>query len=291
MIDTAQFYRNQVDVGAAIRTSGIPRHEIFVQTKCSGPLGFAGTLYCIDDNLMMLGLQYVDLLLIHWPTRIRPECLLGNGDSLCSGAVEANQFPEHDMVDPGYDVRRDSWKALELAVKLGKVRAIGVSNFAPREIEDLLRNATIVPAVLQTMWNPLLHDDSIRDFCAERGIRLQAWNALRYGILSHPVVVQISCEHHVSSSQIILRWLFQHGIAAVVGTSNPQHMSENMDIDFKLSDNEMTRIDELNTWSSRRVVQHLVWRQHDVLSQFTRVICFSAFVAQGYMQTSKRVLV
>jgi len=255
LIDTAQFYRNQVDVGAAIRISGVPRQEIFVETKCSGPLGFGGTLQCVDDNLMMLALEYIDLLLIHWPTLIRPTCLLGKGDILCSGAVEAHMFPERDMVDPGSGVRLESWKALELAVHLGKLRAIGVSNFAINEVDELLRDATLQPAVLQTMWNPLLHDESIRIFCAEQGIRLQAWNALRYGALWQPTIMRIAVAHNVTSSQVILQWLAQHDVAAVVGTSDLQHMKQNLNLDFELSGPDMKDIDMLNTWRSQRASQ------------------------------------
>ena len=137
--------------------------NVFFLTACSscvhsGPLGFAGTLQCVDDNLMMLGVDYIDLLMVHWPRRIKPECMLGRGDELCSDAVQTHNFPSRDMVDPGFQSRRDTWKALQLALRLHKVRSIGVSNFNQAQLQDLMHNVSAKPAVLQMFWNPLIHD-------------------------------------------------------------------------------------------------------------------------------------
>ena len=183
---------------------------------------------------MMLGVDYIDLLMVHWPERIKPECMLGRGDELCSDAVETYNFPSRDMVDPGFQARRDTWKALQLALRLHKVRSIGVSNFNQAQLQDLMHNVSAKPAVLQMFWNPLLHDEAMRTFCAAHGIQLQAFDAMRMGILSHPSVQHVASRTNLSTPQVILRYLIQKNVSVVVGTADPAHMQQNLAVDFVL---------------------------------------------------------
>ncbi|CAJ1380784.1 unnamed protein product [Effrenium voratum] len=241
-LDTANDYRTQIQVGEALKASKVPREEVFITTKCPGPMGFNATLQCVEDNLQMLGLYgdkapYIDLLLIHFPFVIKPECVGAEGPT-CN--------PPY--VDPGREARRESWAAMELALRLKKVRAIGVSNYEVghlQEIADLAER----PAVNQVEWHPFHHDDQLKAYCDANGIKVEAWSPLsgqNASALASPTVQQVAKSHNVSGAQVVLRWALQQDVSVVVGTDNKDHMKSDLQVfNFSLSDSEMAQISGL----------------------------------------------
>lgn len=215
-LDTATVYRNEKGVGRAIRASGIPREELFVTTKLfndhqgakKAPAAFA-------SSLAALGLDYVDLYLIHWPA-------------------------------PKFDLYVESWHVLEKIQRSGSARSIGVSNFLPHHLERLLARAEVVPAVNQIELHPILQQSSVVDFCLERGIAIEAWSPLGAGqlpLFTVPPVVDAATAHDRTPAQILLRWHVQRGNIVFPKSSSVERMRENMAIfDFALSDDEMAAI-------------------------------------------------
>jgi methylglyoxal/glyoxal reductase len=215
-IDTASFYGNEKGVGNAIRDSGIPRDEIFVATKIwNDDQGYESTLKAFEVSRKLLGLERMDLYLLHWPV--------------------GGLYPE-------------SWRALEKLYRDGAVRAIGVSNFLIRHIETLLETAEIVPTVNQVEFHPLLRQPELMAYCREKGIQLQAWSPLTRGKhLDEPVLTEIAAAHSKTPAQVILRWDLQHQVVTIPKSIKPERIRENADIfDFALSQNEMNRIDRLD---------------------------------------------
>lgn len=218
-IDTANAYFNEVAVGKVIRESGIPREDFFVTTKLfpqSYP--YEQCKADIDATLERLGLDYVDLLLFHQPY----------GDYV------------------------DGWRAMEEAVRAGKVRSIGLSNFPAPKIEQIMKVAQIKPAALQVELNPYWNQHVLK---AELGkmdledVVLGGWYPFGHGdakLLAEPVIAKIAEAHGKTVAQVILRWMLQEGVVTFPKTTNPQHVLDNIDVfDFELSDDEMTRINAL----------------------------------------------
>jgi diketogulonate reductase-like aldo/keto reductase len=214
-VDTARVYRNEADVGAAVRDSGIPRDEIFVTTKLwNRDQGYDRTLRAFDASLAELGLDTIDLFLIHWPV--------------------ANK-------------RLDAWRALETLHGEGRVRAIGVSNFLVPHLEELLAHATVVPSVNQIEVHPFHQQRETRALCAAHGIVVEAYSPLTRGQrIGDPVVARVAAEVGRTPAQVLLRWGLQHDLVVLPKSSRPERMRENLALfDFALSDAQMATLDAL----------------------------------------------
>ena len=214
-IDTARVYGNEADVGAAVREAAVPRAEIFVTTKLwNADQGYDAALRAFDASLARLGLPYIDLYLLHWPV-------------------------------PG--LRLESWRALEEIHASGRARAIGVSNFMTRHLEELLGRARVVPAVNQIEVSPFLQQRDVRAFCAGRGIAVEAYSPLTKGArLDHPVVRRIAGESGRSAAQVLLRWGLQRELIILPKSVTPARLAENLAaLDLPLSDEHMAALDAL----------------------------------------------
>lgn len=204
-IDTAAFYRNEAEVGEAVRESGIARSEIFVTTKLwNADRGYDPALRAFDRSQEALGLDYVDLYLIHWP---------------------ASPF----FWDDWKKINADSWRALERLYKEGRVRAIGLSNFMPRHILPLLEGAEIAPMVDQIEFHPGWMQQDCLDFCREHSMVVEAWAPLIKGeALSHPVITGIAGRLGWTPSQVVLSWVRACGVVPLCKSVTPSRIAENL---------------------------------------------------------------
>ncbi|MFS0863151.1 aldo/keto reductase [Fredinandcohnia sp. 179-A 10B2 NHS] len=215
-IDTAAIYQNEEGVGQAIKESGIAREELFVTSKVwNADQGYETTLQAYETSLNKLGLDYLDLYLIHWP---------------------------------GKDKYIETWRALEKLYRDGRVRAIGVSNFHVHHLENLMKNSEIKPMVNQVEYHPHLAQEELRAFCKKEGIQLEAWSPLKQGqLLSEPTINEIAEKYNKSAAQIILRWDLQTEVVTIPKSIKEHRIQENADIfDFELSQEDMDRISGLN---------------------------------------------
>jgi diketogulonate reductase-like aldo/keto reductase len=221
-IDTAAIYGNEAAVGEAIRTCGLSRDELFVTSKVwNSNQGYETTLQAFDESMDKLGLDVLDLYLIHWPVKGK---------------------------------YKDTWRALEKLYAEGRVRSIGVSNFHEHHLTDLLQDAKVVPMVDQVELHPRLSQQPLRQFCKANGIQIEAWSPLMQGgeLLNHPVLTEIGEKHGKSAAQSVLRWQIQHGIVTIPKSITPSRIRENFQVfDFELSEDEMAAIDAMN--ENRRV--------------------------------------
>lgn len=215
-IDTAQCYYNEHEVGTAVRKSGIPRHEIFVTTKLWGGSGYKDTVASINSSLNKLGLDYIDLLLIHEPTGDIPEI----------------------------------YRAMEDAYQAGKLRAIGVANFLDDAYLQLVKQVKVVPALNQVETHVFRQQASLRNLMEQYGTRHEAWSPLaagRNGIFTNPVLTEIAHTRNKSVAQVALRFLYQQGIIVIPKSTHIERMRENKEIeDFALGEEEMQRIETLD---------------------------------------------
>ncbi|KAF9110709.1 hypothetical protein BGX27_005994 [Mortierella sp. AM989] len=218
-IDTASIYRNEVSVGNAIRKSGIPREQIFVTTKLfDRDHGFDSALAACERSLEKLGLDYVDLYLIHSP-------------------------------NPGAERRHESWNALQKLVALGKVKSIGVSNYGVHHLKELLgSNPTIRPVVNQIEVHPWLARREIVTFCESQNIAIEAYSPLSRGHkLQDPVVNKIAVKYSKSPAQILIRWSLQKGYIVLPKSSHKERIEQNSEVfDFDLADGDMDILDSLD---------------------------------------------
>ncbi|WP_405705850.1 aldo/keto reductase [Streptomyces xanthophaeus] len=221
LLDTAAAYQNEAAVGRAVRSSGIPREELFITTKVwVQDAGEENTRRAFDTSLRHLGLDHLDLYLIHQPF----------GDVY------------------------GSWRAMEGLHREGRVRAIGVSNFYPDRLVDLMDHNEITPAVNQIETHPFFQRTTDQDLMRERGVQIESWGPFaegRNGLFSDPVLTGIGADHGKSVAQVVLRWLVQRQVVVIPKSVRADRMAENIDVfDFELSEDEMTRIAALDTGRS-----------------------------------------
>ncbi|MFJ9683156.1 aldo/keto reductase [Streptomyces sp. NPDC101194] len=217
-IDTAAIYGNETGVGRALAASGLPREELFVTTKLwNADQGYDATLRAFDTSLAKLGLDHVDLYLIHWPA-------------------------------PARDLYRDSWRALERLAQEGRIRAAGVSNFQPGHLRRLLDSATLTPAVNQIELHPGLTQADLRTFHTEHEIATEAWSPLAQGaVLDHPAVGAIATAYGKSPAQVVIRWHLQLGNIVIPKSVTPARIRQNFDVfDFALTEEEMRTVTSLD---------------------------------------------
>ncbi|WP_123042337.1 aldo/keto reductase [Cohnella candidum] len=215
LIDTASMYGNEAGVGSAIRASGIARDKLFVTTKVwNNQQGYDSTLKAFEESNDKLGLDYVDLYLVHWPVK---------------------------------EKYKETYRALEELYDQGRVRAIGVSNFQAHHLEDLMGACRIKPMVNQIELHPLLTQKKLLMFCRKEGIQVQSWRPLMQGRLDVPAIAELASKYGKTPAQIILRWHLQQGVVTIPKSVNEARIRENADVfDFELAPEDMVLIDSLN---------------------------------------------
>ncbi len=214
-IDTASFYGNEEGVGKGIAESGIDRKDIFLVTKLwNDDHGYEETINAFNKSIKKLGVDYLDLYLIHWPNKLNSE----------------------------------TWRAFEDLYKEGKVRAIGVCNFKIGHLEELKKTAKIMPMVNQIEIHPCKTQKETIEYCNENNIQVVAWGPIMRGkIFSLPLMLELSEKYNKSIAQITLRWHIQNGVIPIPKSSNEERIKANIDIfDFDISSEDIKKIDELN---------------------------------------------
>jgi len=215
-IDTAQIYRNEKDVGEAIRKSEIPRDDIFVTTKIwNNNQGYDKTLRTFDESLGVMGFEYIDLLLIHWPL---------------------------------VELRKETWKALEELYKNKKCRAIGVSNYTIRHLKEMSDYAEFMPAVNQVEFHPYLFQKDLLEYCIQKNILIEAYTPLTRGEKLHDdKLLSIARRYKKTPAQILIRWCLQHNLVTLPKSVHRERIIENADVfDFSISDTDMKTVDSFH---------------------------------------------
>lgn len=216
LIDTASMYGNEVEVGNAIRQSGIPREDIFLTTKVNdSDHGYDEALRAFESSQRKLNCDCIDLYLIHWPIRNK---------------------------------RQDTWRALERLYQEGQVRAIGVANYLEPFLDELLPSAAVVPAVNQVEFSPYLFLEGLLQRCRREKIVLQAYTPLVRGErFNDPKLLALAKKYDKTPAQIILRWALQLGVSTIPKSANPKRLQENFDLfDFSISDTDMAYLATFN---------------------------------------------
>ena len=219
-IDTAQAYANERGVGEGIRTSGYKREDIFVTTKVAAEhKDYKSAAEGIDGSLKAMGLDYIDMMIIHSP---QPWVEVNQSD---------NRYLEGNL---------EAWRALTDAYKAGKIRAIGVSNFLQEDIEYIWNNADIKPMVNQVLCHISNTPLELIDYCQEKGIVMEAYSPVAHGeALRIPAIAQVAEKYGVSVPQICIRYDIQLGMIVLPKTANPEHMKSNVNVDFVISEEDM----------------------------------------------------
>jgi methylglyoxal/glyoxal reductase len=219
-IDTAAIYGNEVGVGQAIREAmteyGIKRADLFITSKVwNADLGYKSTIEAYETSLRKLGLDYLDLYLIHWPVE---------------------------------DKYVEAWRALETIYKEGKVKAIGVSNFQVHHLKQIMKDAEIKPMVNQVEYHPRLTQQEVKTFCDNNGIQFEAWSPLMQGqLFDNPLLKEIAKKFNKTVAQVILRWDIQNGVITIPKSTKELRIIENSTIfDFELTKEDMEQINNLN---------------------------------------------
>ncbi|MEG1408880.1 MAG: aldo/keto reductase [Terrisporobacter sp.] len=214
-IDTASFYNNEEGVGKGIKESNIPREELFISTKVwIDDDGYENALKAFDRSLKKLGLEYIDLYLVHWPT----------------------------------ENIKETWRAIEDLYKQKKVKSIGVCNFTSKQLEKLIEFAEINPMINQVELHPYRSEKELLKICKRHNIGVEAWSPIMRGQLAlNEIIKGLSKKYNKSEAQIILRWHLQNNVIAIPKTSNEERIKENIDIfDFEIDKDDMDKIDSLN---------------------------------------------
>ena len=228
LIDTAAAYGNEREVGEAIRRSGIEREEVFIETKVwISDYGYDETLHAFDKSAGKLGVEQIDLLILHQALPSR------------------------------FDLTQEAYRALETLLRDGRVRAIGVSNFMPEHLDALLSTATVVPAVNQVELHPFFTQTAVQAADSAHGILTQAWSPIggitsyrgtRASTFEDPAIAAIAAAHGKTPAQVMIRWHLQEGRSAIPKSVRPERIAENFDVfDFELSADQLSAIDKLDT--------------------------------------------
>ncbi|TDS07519.1 aldo/keto reductase [Sphingobacterium paludis] len=223
LFDTAAKYGNEEQVGAAIKQSGIPREEIKVTTKLwRENLGYAQTKEAVQVSLGKLGMDYIDVYLIHWP-------------------ANAKNYTNWRQANA------DAWRAMEELQAAGKIKTIGVSNFWPEHLDALLETARVPPAINQIEFHPGYWQPEVLAYCQSKGIAVESWSPLARGkVFGNPLLEALAQRHGKSVSQVCLRWVIQHDVTVIPKSTSADRIAENLDIfNFELSADEMSQIDHL----------------------------------------------
>ncbi|MFD5124753.1 aldo/keto reductase [Streptomyces sp. NPDC058385] len=217
-IDTAQAYGNERGVGDGVRTAGVPREELFVSTKLAAEIkDHDAAAAAVDGSLKALGLEYIDLMLIHSPQ-------------------PWNDFRGGDYAEGN----RAAWRALEEAHQAGKIRAIGVSNFQQHDLENILQGATVVPHVNQLLVHAGNTPSELLDYCENKQILVEAYSPIAHGaILQNTEIQAMADKYGVSVPQLCIRYTLQLGTVSLPKTANPEHMRSNAQVDFEISSDDM----------------------------------------------------
>jgi diketogulonate reductase-like aldo/keto reductase len=218
-VDTAQAYRNESGVGDGVRASGVNREDLFVTTKLAAEVkSYKKAVRSIDDSLEALGLDYIDMMIIHSPQPWR-------------------EFREEDRYLEG---NREAWRALEEAYEAGKLRAIGVSNFEEQDIDNLLQSCTVKPMVNQILAHVGNTPVELVQYTQDKGILVEAYSPIGHGaVFNNEEIAEIAGRYEVSVPQLCIRYALQLGLLPLPKTANPEHMLNNADVDFIISDEDM----------------------------------------------------
>ncbi|MBQ8402708.1 MAG: aldo/keto reductase [Clostridia bacterium] len=222
-IDTAAAYGNEFSVGEGIRASGVQREQIFLTTKhWITHRGYEKTIEACDDSLLALGVDYIDLYLIHWPAVAK-------------------------IAENWEEINAETWRGFEKLYKDGKIRAIGVSNFLPSHLEALKKTAEIMPMVNQIEFHPGYTQNEVVDYCKANNILLEAWSPLGCGrLLANPVIDQIARWHDCSPAQLCIRYALEKGLLPLPKSVTPPRIVENMRVfGFSLRPEDIAAIDEM----------------------------------------------
>ncbi len=216
LIDTAHMYGNERDVGEAVRESGVPRSEVFITTKLwNDDHGYDKAVKAFETSRKALGFEQVDLYLIHWPVS---------------------------------ELRRESWKALETLYRDGRCRAIGVSNYTVQHLDQLLGDASVVPAVNQVEFHPFLYQKGLLDHGRKHGVQLEAYSPLTRGNrLKEPTIVNLAKKYRKTPAQILIRWCLDHDVVVIPKSANKDRIVENVSVfDFALASDDIAMLDRLS---------------------------------------------
>jgi 2,5-diketo-D-gluconate reductase A len=218
-VDTAALYQNEVEVGTAIRQSGVARNEIFVTTKVwNDRQGYDETLKAIDESLQKLNIEYIDMLLIHWPC-------------------------------PAQDKYVETWRAFESALQSGRILGIGVSNFEPQHLDRLIAETDTVPALNQIELHPSLQQHAAREANTRHNVATESWSPLGRGLYTDSAELQkIADKHSKTLAQVIIRWHLQIGNLVIPKTTGPNRLLENISVfDFDLDNEDLVAIAEMDS--------------------------------------------
>lgn len=225
-IDTAEAYGNEAEIGRGVRESGVDRAEVFVTTKLAAECkDYDSAAAAIEESLRKLDLGYIDMMIIHSP---QPWSVVNkSSDRYEKGNVEA-------------------YRALEDAYKAGKIRAIGVSNFTAHDIDNILANCTVTPAVNQVLAHITNTPWGVIDYCKKQGILVEAYSPIAHGVvLDNPQIASMAQRYGVSPAQLCIRYDLQLGLLPLPKTANPDHMRTNAQVDFEISDDDMEALKDM----------------------------------------------